>query len=50
MTGTVTAYNAAIGVMNVTVTTITGSGTFDVWTVALNGAPGPAGPHRHSRN
>ncbi len=43
MTGTVTAYNGATGVMSVNVTSINGSGTFAVWTVALNGAPGPAG-------
>ncbi len=44
MTGTVTAYNSTTGVMNVNVTATTGSGTFTSWTVALNGAPGPAGP------
>jgi hypothetical protein len=44
MTGTVTAYNSGSGIMTVNVTTITGGGTYAVWSVNLNGAPGPAGP------
>jgi hypothetical protein len=44
MTGTITSYNPGTGVMTVNVTSVTGSGTYAVWSVNLNGAPGPAGP------
>jgi collagen type VII alpha len=44
MIGTVTSYSPATGVMNVTVTSVTGGGSYTGWSVNLNGAPGPAGP------
>lgn len=44
MQGTVSAYNASTGSISITVDTISGSGTYAVWTVALTGATGPAGP------
>jgi len=45
MAGTITNFNSGTGVMDVTVTTSTGSGTgLQPWSVNLNGAPGPAGP------
>ncbi len=43
MTGTVTGYNSGTGVLNVTITSTSGSGTYSLWSVNLNGAPGPAG-------
>jgi len=44
MIGTITSYLTGTGVMQVTVTSILGSGSFASWSVNLNGAPGPAGP------
>lgn len=45
MIGTITNFNSGTGVMDVTVTTSTGSGTgLQPWSINLNGAPGPAGP------
>ncbi len=43
MTGDVTSYNPATGVLAVNVTALAGSGTFSSWSVNLSGAPGPAG-------
>ena len=43
-TGTVNTYNASTGVLNVTLTANTGSGTFSSWAVSLNGTAGPQGP------
>lgn len=39
MQGTVSAYNASTGSISITVDTISGSGTYAVWTVALTGPP-----------
>jgi hypothetical protein len=44
MVGTISSYTSASGVMTINVTGCSGSGTFAVWSVNLNGAPGPAGP------
>ena len=44
MSGTITNYNSGSGVMNVTVVSIIGAGTYTPWQVNLKGAPGPAGP------
>jgi len=45
MVGIITNFNSGTGVMDVTVTTSTGSGTgLQPWSINLNGAPGPAGP------
>jgi hypothetical protein len=44
MIGTVNSYNSGTGAINVTFTSVTGSGTFSSWTVNINGAPGPIGP------
>ncbi len=44
MVGTVVNYNSGTGVMQINVTGCSGSGTYAVWSVNLNGAPGPAGP------
>lgn len=43
MQGTVSAYNASTGSISITVDTISGSGTYAVWTVALTGSVGPTG-------
>ena len=43
MIGTVNSYNSGTGALNVTFTSVTGSGTFTSWTVNINGAPGPIG-------
>ena len=42
-TGTVDGYNSGSGVMTVTRSTHTGSGTYSSWSVNLEGAPGPQG-------
>ena len=44
MTGTVTSYNSGTGALVLNISAVTGAGTYAVWTIALNGAPGPAGP------
>ena len=45
MVGTITSYTSGTGVMNVTVSSATGTGTsLQPWAVNLKGAPGPAGP------
>lgn len=41
MQGTVSAYNATTGSLSISVDTISGSGTYAVWTVALTGSVGP---------
>ena len=41
MEGSVTSYSGTTLIVNVT--TITGSGTYNSWSVSLSGAPGPAG-------
>lgn len=43
MQGTVSAYNATTGSLSISVDTISGSGTYAVWTVALTGSVGPTG-------
>ena len=44
MVGTITGYDSGSGIMNVTVTSTTGSGTSLLpWAINLKGAPGPAG-------
>lgn len=43
MQGTVSAYNASTGSLSISVDTISGSGTYAVWTVALTGSVGPTG-------
>ena len=43
MQGTVSAYNASTGSLSITVDTISGSGTYALWTVALTGSVGPTG-------
>ncbi|MEW9586238.1 hypothetical protein [Paraburkholderia sp. DGU8] len=43
MSGIVTSYNSATGVLVASVTSISGSGTFAAWTVALSGAAGATG-------
>ncbi|CAN5807477.1 hypothetical protein BH11BAC7_BH11BAC7_12850 [soil metagenome] len=44
MVGTVVSYVSASGVMQITITGCSGTGSYSVWSVNLNGAPGPAGP------
>jgi hypothetical protein len=44
MRGTVTSYNPTNGSLNVNVTSITGSGTYDSWAINLDGAVGQEGP------
>lgn len=44
MTGTVAAYNPLNGALTLSITSVTGSGSFSSWNVALSGAPGPTGP------
>lgn len=44
MVGTITSYNSISGALVVSVSSVTGSGTFASWTINLNGASGPAGP------
>ena len=41
MQGTVSAYNSTTGSLSISVDTISGSGTYAVWTVALTGSVGP---------
>lgn len=43
MQGTVSAYNATTGSLSISVDTISGSGTYAVWTGALTGSVGPTG-------
>ncbi len=43
MQGTVSAYNAGTGSLSISVDTISGSGTYALWTVALTGSVGPTG-------
>lgn len=43
MTGTVDSYNSSTGAMQVTVASVTGSGTYASWTVNLDGAAGVPG-------
>ena len=43
MQGTVSAYNASTGSLSISVDTISGSGTYALWTVALTGSVGPTG-------
>ena len=43
MQGTVSAYNPTTGSLSISVDTISGSGTYAVWTVALTGSVGPTG-------
>ena len=43
MQGTVSAYNATTGSLSISVDTISSSGTYAVWTVALTGSVGPTG-------
>jgi len=43
MTGTVVSYNSTTGAMTANVTLTAGSGSFNSWSVSLNGAPGPSG-------
>lgn len=43
MQGTVSAYNATTGSLSISVDTISGSGTYAAWTVALTGSVGPTG-------
>lgn len=43
MQGTVSAYNATTGSLSISVDTISGSGTYALWTVALTGSVGPTG-------
>ena len=43
MTGTVDSYNSSTGAMQVTVASVTGSGTYASWTVNLSGAAGVPG-------
>lgn len=43
MTGTVTSYNTGTNVLSINVTTTVGGGTYMVWSVSINGAPGSAG-------
>lgn len=43
MDGQVTAYNSLTGTMSVQVATVSGSGTYSNWTIALSGQGGPAG-------
>lgn len=43
MDGQVTAYNFGTGAMSVQVATVSGSGTYSNWTIALSGQGGPAG-------
>jgi hypothetical protein len=44
MSGTVNTYDSGTGQMIVDVDSVTGSGTFNSWTVNLQGIQGPAGP------
>ena len=44
MAGTVVSYDIVTGAMSVNVHTVAGSGTYALWEVNLDGAPGPAGP------
>jgi collagen type VII alpha len=43
MSGGVTSYNSGTGALVVNVSSVTGSGTYAVWSVNLSGAAGPAG-------
>ena len=43
MQGTVSAYNSTTGSLSISVDTISGSGTYALWTVALTGSVGPTG-------
>ena len=43
MQGTVSAYNPTTGSLSISVDTISGSGTYAAWTVALTGSVGPTG-------
>ena len=44
MVGSVTSYNSGTGQLVINVTNISGSGTYNSWSVNLNGLTGPQGP------
>ena len=44
MVGTVNSYSPVSGSLSVNVTSVVGSGTFNAWTVNLNGLAGIQGP------
>jgi hypothetical protein len=44
MDGTVVSYNSATGALAVTISVISGTGTYSAWSVNLNAAAGPVGP------
>jgi hypothetical protein len=43
MSGVVSSYNSGTGILNVNITSVSGSGTFANWTLTLSGAAGAAG-------
>lgn len=50
MTGIVTAYNSATGVITIDVKSLEGSGTFSAWTISLSGQRGATGEPGESAN